>query len=495
MLSYKNPIIKGFHPDPSICKVNSDYYLVTSSFEYLPAVPFYHSHDLINWELIGHCLERDSQIDLHGASNSGGIFAPTIRYHQGTFYMITTNILKGNFIVHTKNLEDGFSDPVWIDIQGIDPSLFFEDGKVYVQNAVYAKNKNSYIQQCEIDIETGKLLSSPVEISKGTGGRDVEAPHIYKINGWYYLLCAEGGTREGHMATIQRSKSIYGPYENCPYNPILTNRNQANEPLQAVGHADLFEDTYGQWWVVCLATRPQGQHHLLGRETILLPIEWSEDGWPMVQDRYARMEIEVNHLPDIKQNNDGSFTDLFDQPALRYDYNTIRDFLTDYYTIQDSQLILTGNDTTLSTVASPIFLAVRQSEYHCLFEAKMSVPSLKAKAGLSVYIDNMHHMEIGLNHQNHQVSLYVKKNVEDLQVVSKSIVYQKEDIVLGIEANNEYYIFYYMEDTHHKVILDQTPIKHLMIEVSNSPFTGVYGGMFIEGKGNVSFDWFKYQEV
>ncbi|MBN2174226.1 MAG: glycoside hydrolase family 43 protein, partial [Bacteroidales bacterium] len=188
--TYKNPVIPGFHPDPSICKSGDNFYLVTSSFEYFPGVPIFRSKDLVNWEKIGHCLTRPSQLNLDKCRASGGIYAPTIRYHDGTFYMITTNVSgKGNFIVHTKDPAGEWSDPVWLKQGGIDPSLYFEDNKCYLTS-----NPANCIYLSEINPLTGEQLSESKAIWNGTGGRYPEAPHIYKKDGWYYLLISEGGT-------------------------------------------------------------------------------------------------------------------------------------------------------------------------------------------------------------------------------------------------------------------------------------------------------------
>lgn len=489
-IQYYNPIIKGFYPDPSICRVNQDYYLVTSSFEYLPGVPLFHSQNLIDWEQIGHCLTNDSQIDLINTPCSGGIFAPTIRYYHGTFYMITTNITKGNFIVATDDLDKGFGDPIWLDIKGIDPSLYFEGDKVYVQNANFNETGH-FIQQCEIDIHTGEILKGPIEISRGCGGRDVEAPHIYHINKFYYLVCAEGGTREGHMVTLQRSQNIYGPFEPCPYNPILSHRDYAQEKLQSVGHADLFEDHEGHWWLVALATRPYKHHHTLGRETILLPVEWN-DGWPIVKGGYAKEIVNCEGIEQgIQASN--SFYDNFEETSLGYQYHTIRQFIKDNYKVGNHQCILYGNQTTLNTLATPVFIATRQTEYECVFETKLDTNlKIDDQAGLSIFMDYMHHMEIGIMNQEGQLFVYVKKTVADI-VAFQKIAYRFSTIILGIEANQQFYNFYYVNN-HEKVYIDKTYIKHLSSETSFSPFTGVFCGMFIEGTGQAKFHYFKYQD-
>jgi len=219
-MTYQNPVITGFHPDPSICRVGEDYYLVTSSFEYFPGVPIFHSRDLVHWRQIGHCLHRQSQLDLQGTKPSHGIWAPTIRHHNGTFYMVTTLVPKWkNFYVTAKDPAGPWSEPVWLEQGGIDPDLFFDDdGEVYLTT--------SGNQMCRIDIETGKQTDATQVPWPGSGGSCLEAPHLYKVNGKYYLMAAEGGTHMGHMETIARAETPYGPYETCPNNPILSNRNR-----------------------------------------------------------------------------------------------------------------------------------------------------------------------------------------------------------------------------------------------------------------------------
>lgn len=188
---YENPVIPGYHPDPSVCRVGDDFYLVNSSFQYFPGVPLYHSKDLVHWTQIGHCLTRPSQLPLDKASTWGGIYAPTIRYNDGVFYMITTNVTsKGNFLVHATDPRGPWSEPVWLKQGGIDPSLYFEDGKCYL-----VSNPDVGIFLCEIDPMTGEQLTPSKRIWNGTGGRHPEGPHIYKKDGWYYLLISEGGHR------------------------------------------------------------------------------------------------------------------------------------------------------------------------------------------------------------------------------------------------------------------------------------------------------------
>ena len=289
---YQNPVIPGFHPDPSICRAGDDFYLVNSSFQYFPGVPLFHSKDLINWEQIGHCLTRPSQLPLHDAGPWGGIYAPTIRYNSGTFYMITTNVSdKGNFLVHTTDPRGEWSEPVWLKQGGIDPSLYFEDGKCYL-----VSNPGVGIYLCEINPKTGEQLNESKRIWNGTGGRHPEGPHIYKKDGWYYLMIAEGGTGPEHSISIARSRSLREWCCGCKRNPIFTHRNLGRDyPVIYAGHGDLVDDADGNWYVVMLASRPCEGHCSIGRETFLAKVEW-EDGWPVINPGIGHL-TEKTELP------------------------------------------------------------------------------------------------------------------------------------------------------------------------------------------------------
>jgi alpha-N-arabinofuranosidase len=226
MTEYRNPVIPGFYPDPSVCRVGGDYYLVTSSCEYFPGIPIFHSRDLVHWRQIGHCLTRLSQLPLEGAECSGGIWAPTIRWHEGTFYVASTNMRAGgNFYVTATDPAGEWSDLIPVRMDGIDPSLTFDEGRAYFCTNQSAADGTPGISQAEIDIATGELLSPVRFLWAGTGGRAPEAPHLYRIGDWYYLMIAEGGTQFTHMVTVARSKSLWGPFEGCPRNPVLTNVN------------------------------------------------------------------------------------------------------------------------------------------------------------------------------------------------------------------------------------------------------------------------------
>ena len=373
----------------SICRVGEDYYLVNSTFEYFPGVPLFHSKDLINWRQIGHCLTRESQLPLEKCSNWGGIYAPTIRYHNGRFYMITTNVSGGgNFLVYTDDINSEWSDPIWIDIPAIDPSLYFEDGKCFV-----TVNPQNSIVLYEIDPETGQVLTEGHSIWNGTGGRYPEGPHIYKKDNWYYLLISEGGTEYGHKVTIARSRNIYGPYESNPANPILTHADMIaqDNPIQGTGHADLIEAHDGSWWMVCLGFRPQnGRHHLLGRETFLAPVRWDENAWPVVNGN-GTISLEMNcpTLPLYTVEELPSMNN-FNEVALGPEWNYLRNPNTANYSLTENPgyLRLKGTSITLDEIDSPTFVGRRQQDI--CFTAGTSVKLGKAQFGDEAEIGRAH---------------------------------------------------------------------------------------------------------
>lgn len=304
MITAHNPILTGFYPDPSICAVGKDFYLVNSTFAYFPGLPVFHSTDLIHWEQIGNALDRPDQICLEGCRHSQGIYAPTIRYHEGTFYLVTTySSGPGSFILTAKDPAGPWSDPYWLgeDAPGIDPSLFFdEDGRCYYVGtrpnpAGVRYNGDWEIWVQELDLHTMKLTGESHAVWKGALKNVIwpEGPHLYKHDGYYYLMNAEGGTGPDHCVSIARSEQVYGPYVGNPDNPILTHRHLGrNYPVTCAGHGDLVEDADGNWYMVLLACRPRQGHTLLGRETFLAKVVW-ENGWPVVNPGVGRLEEEV----------------------------------------------------------------------------------------------------------------------------------------------------------------------------------------------------------
>ncbi|MER5197369.1 family 43 glycosylhydrolase [Streptomyces sp. NPDC002755] len=275
------PVVPGFHPDPSVCRVGEVYYLANSSFEYAPGVPIHRSTDLRTWEHIGHALDRPSQLPLEGVGASGGILAPTLRHHDGRFWMISTLLVDEprTFLVTAEDAAGPWSDPVWIpDAPGIDPDLAWDDDGVCLLTWT---RFGEGIVQAVLDPRTGALLTERRRLWQGAGGKFPEGPHLYRVGAYWYLLIAEGGTERGHAVTIARGPSPSGPFEACPGNPILTARG-SDAPVQSTGHADLVQRPDGTWAMVYLGVRPRGsspEWHVLGRETFACEVRWSE-GWP-----------------------------------------------------------------------------------------------------------------------------------------------------------------------------------------------------------------------
>lgn len=497
--TYTNPVIPGFYPDPSICRVDSDYYLVNSTFQYFPGIPVWHSRDLVNWEQIGNAIDRVDQIDLSNAQGWGGLYAPTIRYNDGKFYMINTNVSKGgNFFVTATDPAGPWSDPVWLEQGGIDPSFYFENGKCY-----FTSNPDDGIYLCEIDPETGKQLTPSQLIWTGTGGRYPEGPHIYKKDGWYYLLISEGGTEHAHMITIARSKNIYGPYESNPNNPILTHCNQLGQtnPIQGTGHADIVEAPDGSWWLVCLAFRPQvGMNHLTGRETYLAPVVWNEEGWPVVNGNGTIQTVMDVNLPiqgNLRPQSDWSLDiDFTKDKNLGYDWVYLRKPIPANYNFTEKGLVLTGNEWDLNSIEYPTFIGHRQQ--HISFEATAAL-SLNAnisgsQAGLTVFMDMYSHYDIYLAKSDKGYTINVDYWLGSIHHSQASLEIIGNSAILRINGDKNNYSFSYSTDkgqTYYN--LGSADTRYLSSETAGG-FTGIMLGLYCTGKGDpkATFEWFKY---
>jgi alpha-N-arabinofuranosidase len=497
-MKYKNPVIPGFHPDPSICRAGEDYYIVTSSFEYFPGVPVFHSRDLINWRQIGYCLTKKNQLVLEKVWSSGGIYAPTIRHHNGTFYVTTTNVLKKrNFCVYTDNPSGKWSGPVWIDQGGIDPSLFFDDdGKVY-----FTSTGEDCIVQSEIDIKTGKRLTDIKPVWEGTGGCYPEAPHMYKINKMYYLMIAEGGTEYGHMETIARSENPWGPFEGCPHNPILTHRSTMR-PIQATGHADLVETHNGTWWLIFLGIRPNGHpwcHHL-GRETFLAPVKWTNDGWPVVgKNGKVDLEMEADCLP-LHSGSAKEVRDDFENPKLALCWNFLRNPRRKDWSLEERRgwLKLAGSEITLNDTDSPAFVGRRQEHFRCRVSTLVDfVPKRDGEeAGLTVLMNERHHYEIAVTRLKGKRCVIARRRIGSLMAAVACEEIKKGLVGLKIEADRDKYYFSYTVNDRKFKRIAEGETRYLSTEVAGG-FTGVYIAMYATGGGRRSttpafFDWFEY---
>ena len=500
---YANPVVPGFNPDPSICRVGDDFYLATSSFEYFPGVPIHHSRDLVDWRLIGHALTRESQLPLEGQAASKGIFAPSLRWHAGRFYMVTTNIDGGgNFYVTAKDPAGPWSEPVWLreSTFGMDPSLFFDDdGRVYYTR--HGGGRNGGVYQAELDLEAGRLKGEARLIWPGTGGIWPEGPHLYKRDGWYYLLISEGGTSWDHSLTMARSRSPWGPFEANPRNPILTHRGLPAEPLQMVGHRDLVQAADGAWWMVLLGTRPQARATPLGRETLLAPVAWDAQGWLVVnQGQPMRPEMDVAGLPARHPWPREPVRDDFDGPALGLEWNFLRSSAPGLWSLSERPgwLRLKGSSTTLTENATPAFVGRRQTSLHQRAAALLDFTpsSVAQEAGLVLRRDEATHCLLrvvagtdGAGRWGRRVELLSRVN--GVSTLLESLPCGAGPLRLQVDADAERHAFSVAAEGGERLALGSVPTASLSVDGS---FTGTYVGLYASGAQPMppaDFDWFE----
>lgn len=451
-----NPIIPGFYPDPSICGVGDDFYLVNSTFSYFPGIPIMHSKDLVHWEQIGHVMDRQSQLPLEGGRHSQGLFAPTIRYHEGVFYVICTNETNGgNFIVTAKDPAGPWSEPFYLEgADGIDPTIFFdEDGKVYyigthpiIENRQYDGECHIWIQ--ELDLETMKLTGKPKDVWSGSM-RFVhwpEGPHLYKRDGYYYMLLAEGGTDRNHSVTMCRSRTIWGPYENHFCNPILTHRHLGKDyPVQCVGHGDLVETSSGEWYMVMLAMRPMEGYTTLGRETFLAKVVW-ENGWPVVNPGIGRLtdEVEValeEWKPGKSVTESRRVYPFGEMEELGFEFVYLRNPDPEKYRLCPGQGLKLQYDThTLMEEASPTYVGIRQQHHYFQADAVVLADSIweNQETGIVLLQSNAYYLRSALTENvggEILLRIYLCENLEEKRIVEKVLTDVRNEIRLSLEVN------------------------------------------------------------
>lgn len=489
-MKYTNPVIKGFYPDPSVCFANGKYYLVASSFQYFPGVPLFESEDLVNWKQIGHVLTRKNQVQLEKLNSSGGVFAPTIRYNDGRFYMVTTNdTTHENFYVYTDDIYGEWSDPITVNQGGIDPSLLFDDGHAYFVSNGSDDFGDGGVVQCEIDIDTGKKLSPSKSIWKGSGGRFLESPHVYKINEWYYLMAAEGGTEYGHMITYARAKSIWGPYESYPHNPVLTNRNKAPEIIQGIGHGDLIQDKNGDWHIISLGFRQTHiwmQYHHLGREVFLTPVKFGADGW-FTAGRNGTTDKEYEIKGDFEQVEKKLYT--FENTDWNIDWCYLRHPHFENYELGDNKAVLHGTNVDICQVDSPTFLGMHQRDFNMEMSVDISIDC--GEGGITVYMCENEHYDIAVRKGENGYETVLKLNIGNIRHEQTAIKLPEGKATLIIRANSQIYNFYIKAGAK-EIPLGYGISKYLSSEVSGG-FTGVVLGLYAQGNNTAEFENFSVE--
>lgn len=514
-----NPILPGFYPDPSVCRVGEDYYLVTSTFAYFPGVPVFHSKDLVNWKQIGNVLDREEQLRLLNARHSGGIFAPTIRYHDGTFYMITTNVsFGGNFVVTAKDPAGPWSNPIFLEgAIGIDPSLFFDDdGKCYYcgtkdrrEGARYYGDNEIWVQ--ELDLNTMKLVGESYALWHGALRNVVwpEGPHIYKKDGMYYILIAEAGTGHAHAVTIARGSSLKEPFEGYNCNPILTHRHLGEEyPIVNVGHGDMVETQNGEWYMVMLASRPYGGYYRnLGRETFLVPVEW-QNGWPVVNKGIGLLEdtVKVPNLPwtPVEQLPE---VDDFDYQALPFHYVYLRNPKMDKYSLTDrpSYMRLYLDAGKITELVSPSYIGLRQTGMSFDFAAKMEYVAEKEseEAGIVIIQNNEYNYRLVVSLKDGKKVITLIRCLKGVEEVLKEtdLVDMKQDIILRLTAHLQNLTFSYSIDdgSSYVEVASNVDGRILCTDVAGG-FVGNTMGIYGSSNGADSssyadFDWISYKNI
>ncbi len=381
---YRNPILSGYYPDPSVTRVGDDYYLVLSSFAHFPGLPIFRSKDLVNWTQIGNAIDRPEQLDFTGMRTSQAVFAPDISFHDGLFYIVNTCVsCKGNFVITAKDPAGPWSNPIWLPFEGIDPSIYWEGDKAYIVNnrapdetPRYDGHRAIWIQ--EYDWRAGKMVGESTQLING--GVDIakkpvwiEGPHIFRKDGYYYLTAAEGGTSVNHSQVVLRSKDLRGPFVPYADNPILTQRDldpARPNPITSSGHAKLVQTQAGDWYATFLAVRPyEGDYYNIGRETFLLPVSW-QDGWPIILPKGqaipfvgTRPRLPASPPPALPTSGDFGYVDDFGGAKLAMQWVGIRTPKTSVYRLDQGELVL-GRGTRIGDLTgAPAFVGRRQQHH------------------------------------------------------------------------------------------------------------------------------------
>jgi xylan 1,4-beta-xylosidase len=524
----ENPILRGFNPDPSIIRVKDDYYIATSTFEWFPGIQIHHSKDLINWQLIERPLNRVSQLNLRGIPDSCGVWAPCLSYDNGTYYLIYSNVKSfsgawkdtHNYLITATNICGEWSDPIFLNSRGFDGSLFHDnDGKKWYVSMLLdhrrGKTFGGIILQ-EFDIEKGNLIGPVHEIFKGSSLGLTEGPHLFKKDGYYYLLTAEGGTEYGHAATMARSRNITGPYEVSPNHPFISTRDYKNYYLQKCGHADLVQTEYGDWLAVFLSARPLSPHGfcILGRETSIETVDWPANKWPELGSGSSLPRVYVpiygGSKNDVPQNIG---KDDFNDEQLSIQFQSLRVPITEDWAslkVRSGFLCLYGRESLSSTHDQSLLArriqSLKMEAATCL---DFSPTSFQQMAGLVCYYNtfHFHYLNLTVNEDGQKCLQIISYNhLQQTEALATSIILETKLVFLKASLDGADLQFYYATEENEWLkigpVLDAGILSDDYVREGglryHPAFTGAFVGICCQDlSGNkipAYFDWFSYQE-
>lgn len=487
---YQNPIQRGMYPDPSIVRVEDDYYMVNSSFVFFPCIPISHSKDLIHWEMIGHAITNPDWAYLEDLEGGRGYWAPDISYYEGRFYITATYrmneggaMLRKQVVVSSDKPEGPYCEPSFIEEDGIDPSIFTDDNK----ERYMLLNRGARI--FKISPDGTKKLSEPVLLYYGSQKRAPEGPHLLKKDGWYYLFLAENGTGRGHQISVARSKELFGNYEPCPYNPIMT-QTDSNAMLQCCGHGKPVMTPNGDWYMVYLCNRYiDGKYGMLGRETAIDPIVWTKDGWPIVNSLQGPSVLQKKpSLPEYKMESKN--IDSFDQPQLSKEWMGIRTKNEGGLTLQEEGLCIRGSQYEMNDIKAENLCLRRQKDFCFDVVLTMKLPVLidEQNAGMISYYDENTYLKFAVySNQSKEYELRVFEKIDEAETftlaqgLSLAEVEEKEDIYLKMEVKElERKFSYSLDNKNWTEVGTLTNVYYLCSEgiVKGKRFTGATIGMY-----------------
>lgn len=504
--NFQNPILPGFNPDPSICRVGNDYYMVTSSFCWYPGIPVYHSKDLVNWKLVGHGITRPEQLNFNGLKDKDGVWAATIRYHNGLFYLINTcSDCGGNYYITAKDPAGQWSDPVWLkDAGGIDPSLLWDNNDKCYYTGNSWDFKKSWPGQCaiwvqELDLKQQKLVGEKKILTYGHANNAgyAEGPHLYKIKKDYLLMASEGGTDMYHAITAHHSSSILESFKADKINPVLSHRQLGKDyPIQGVGHSDLVQTQNGDWWAVVLGKRLVEGQMPLSRETFLCKLEF-EDGTPIFNPGHGKvlLEQERPNLPWTPVKAD-PFRDEFNTDSLALKWHTVRTPKEKWYSLDKGLLTMNLRPQIVDSLVNSSMLIQRTAHLQFSASTKLNFKTSKdnEQAGLIIYRTNETYYML----MKEKTRIVLIRKFNGKKEIIAEAPYTKQEVYFNAKADKLDLQFSFGETLDQLKAIGKTQSLEVISESKINKFNGTGIGIYATSNGQTSktkasFDWFEYK--